>query len=216
MVDMICTGKPRLEPLLAGRLVRAFRKVAVVCMASLAAALVGLPPSTAQAHGGLSMDSDICKLRLGPYNMHFTGYQPDSDGNKEFCEDIPKVGPTVIVMDEIEPELRDLPIEVRIISDTGNENDLDAITLVHLAPKVYVSGSVPLEYTFEKAGRYVGLVTAGEQGQYVSRFPFSVGVKRPPYGKYALLLGTVLLGFGLYRYSGRARRKAEMASGQTN
>lgn len=213
MIDMNWNTKLRLEGLLAWRLVRPFRKVVVVCTVSLASTVLGLLPSTAQAHGGLSMDSDICKLKLGPYNMHFTGYQPDSDGNTEFCEDIPKVGPTVIVMDEIEPELRDLPIEVRIISDTGDESDLDAVTLVHLAPKVYVSGSVPLEYTFEKAGRYVGLVTAGEQGQYVSRFPFSVGVKRTPYGKYALLIGTVLLGFGLYRYSGRVRRKAELAAG---
>ena len=31
---------------------------------------------------------------IGPYNMHFTGYQPDNTRNKEFCEDIPSTGRT--------------------------------------------------------------------------------------------------------------------------
>jgi hypothetical protein len=140
--------------------------------------------------------------------MHFSGYQPASNGNMEFCEDIPKTGPTIVVMDAVEPELRDLPIEVRIISDTGDESQLDAITLVHIPKKIYPSGSVPLEYTFAKAGRYVGLVTAGDAVQYVSRFPFSVGVPRRPYGKYAVFLGSILFGLALYRYSGRVRKKS--------
>ncbi|MCQ8779955.1 hypothetical protein NQU49_25485, partial [Escherichia coli] len=93
-------------------------------------------------------------------------------GNREFCEDIPKVGNTIVVMDAIEPELREIPIEVRIIRDTGDESQLDAVTVVHLPPKIYVSGSVPLEYSFTTPGKFVGLVTAGAQGQYVSRFPF--------------------------------------------
>ena len=42
----------------------------------------------ATAHGGLSMEKDYCKLRIGPYVMHFTGYQPGDGYRKEFCEDI--------------------------------------------------------------------------------------------------------------------------------
>lgn len=167
----------------------------------------------ASAHGGLSIDDDMCKLRLGPFNMHFTGYQPEINGNREFCEDIPKVGNTIVVMDAIEPELREIPIEVRIIRDTGDESQLDAVTVVHLPPKIYVSGSVPLEYSFTTPGKFVGLVTAGAQGQYVSRFPFSVGIPPKRYGFYLLLLGVVVLGLGMYRYSGMKRQR-QMA-GQT-
>lgn len=129
----------------------------------------------AHAHGGLSMAEDMCKLTVGPYMMHFTGYQPTSTQEKEFCEDIPATGQTIVVLDYIEPDLRTLPTEVRIIKDTGSEQDLDTITIVHLPPKVYPNGSVDFSYDFEQPGQFVGLVTVGEQQEHVSRFPFSVG-----------------------------------------
>jgi len=129
----------------------------------------------AQAHGGLSMAEDMCKLTVGPYMMHFTGYQPDQSQAKQFCEDIPGTGNTVVVLDYIEQELRALPLEVRIIKDTGSEDNLDTITVLHLPPKIYSNGSVDFEYNFEKPGKFVGLVTVGEKKEYVSRFPFSVG-----------------------------------------
>ncbi len=138
--------------------------------------LSGAPLSTeVRAHGGLSMAEDMCKLTVGPYMMHFTGYQPTSTQEKQFCEDIPATGETVVVLDYIEQELRGLPTEVRIIKDTGSENNLDAVTILHLPPKVYPNGSINFTYTFEQPGKFVGIVTVGEDPKYVSRFPFSVG-----------------------------------------
>ena len=52
-----------------------FLKPAFVCL-MLA---IGIPyAAQVQAHGGLSLADDVCKLTIGPYTMHFTGYQPDS------------------------------------------------------------------------------------------------------------------------------------------
>ena len=117
----------------------------------------------------------MCKLRIGPYAMHFTGYQPEATGTKEFCEDIPVVGHTIVAFDAIDPPLRTVPLEVRVIRDTGDEHDLEAITVLHLQPKVYPSGSVTFEHDFTEPGKFVGLVmTSDDKGQYVSRFPFSV------------------------------------------
>lgn len=157
------------------------------------------------AHGGLSMDEDMCKLRLGPYYMHFTGYQvrPGSP-NTEFCEDIPATGKTIIVMDAIDHALRSMPVKVQIVTDTGDGNGQ---TVVELPQKMYPAGTVSLEYTFERPGRFVGLVTAGENGEFVSRFPFSVGIAKRPYGFYGLLGLTVIGGFALYGYAGRRRAK---------
>jgi hypothetical protein len=126
---------------------------------SLKPALLGLmlglalPLSTqVHAHGGLSLADDICKLTIGPYTMHFTGYQPESTQEKEFCEDIPAVGRTVVALDYIEEALRPLPTEVRIVRDTGapegKEENLDAITLLHIPAKVYPKGSINFEYDF--------------------------------------------------------------------
>ena len=127
------------------------------------------------AHGGLSMAEDMCKLTVGPYMMHFTGYQPENTQQKQFCEDIPATGQTVVVLDYIEQELRSLPTEVRIIRDTGAEDNLEAITVLHLPAKVYPNGSIDFTHTFAQPGKFVGLVTVGDTEQYVSRFPFSVG-----------------------------------------
>ena len=121
------------------------------------------------------MAEDMCKLTVGPYMMHFTGYQPSTTQETQFCEDIPGTGHTVVVLDYIEQELRALPTEVRIIRDTGSEQNLEAITVLHLPPKVYPNGSVDFAYNFEKPGKFVGLVKVVDQQEYVSRFPFSVG-----------------------------------------
>ena len=69
-----------------------------LCVLMLA---IGTPffSTQAQAHGGLALAEDMCRLTIGPYNMHFTGYQPDNTRNKEFCEDIPATGRTVVVLD---------------------------------------------------------------------------------------------------------------------
>lgn len=151
-------------------------KLMVGCVVFAGSALVS---TQVQAHGGLSMAEDMCKLTVGPYMMHFSGYQPGNTQEKQFCEDIPATGQTIVVLDYVEKELRSLPTEVRIIRDTGSEQNLDADTVLHLPAKVYPSGSVDFTYTFDKPGKFVGLVTVGEQQQHVSRFPFSVGEPKP-------------------------------------
>ncbi len=138
-------------------------------------ALTALLSSQAYAHGGLSMAEDMCKLTVGPYMMHFSGYQPANTQDKQFCEDIPATGQTIVVLDYIEQELRSLPAEVRIIKDTGSEDNLESITVLHLPPKVYGNGSIDFTHTFENPGQFVGIVTVGENQEHISRFPFSVG-----------------------------------------
>ena len=165
-------------------------------------ALLAAGTHNAAAHGGLAMDKDMCKLRVGPYVMHFTGYQPEATGTKEFCEDIPDAGPTVVVLDAVDQPLRSLPLGVRIIADTGNESDIDAITVLHLPPKTYPTGSVSFNYSFTKPGKFIGLVSVQERGQtYVSRFPFSVASGWPAMNVYFLIAGVILAGGLLYWYS---------------
>lgn len=189
---------------------------------SLKPALLGLmlglalPLSTqVHAHGGLSLADDICKLTIGPYTMHFTGYQPESTQEKEFCEDIPAIGRTVVALDYIEEALRPLPTEVRIVRDTGapegKEENLDAITLLHIPAKVYPNGSINFEYDFKQPGKFVGLVSVGGKEEYVSRFPFSVG---EPKGTSPYLIGAIAViavGGGVFFLRGRKSTTAGAA-----
>ena len=166
-----------------------FLKPALLCLTLS----LSLPYATqVGAHGGLSLADDVCKLTIGPYTMHFTGYQPEATQEKEFCEDIPATGRTVVALDYIEEALRPLPTEVRIIRDTGagaeGKENLDKITILHIPAKVYPNGSINFEYDFMQPGKFVGLVTVGDKQEYVSRFPFSVG---EPKGTSPFLLGAI-------------------------
>lgn len=166
-----------------------------------------------QAHGGLSLADDICKLTIGPFTMHFTGYQPDSTQEKEFCEDIPATGRTVVALDYIEEALRPLPTEVRIIRDTGAqagaEGNLDAITILHIPAKVYPNGSINFEYDFMQPGKFVGLVTVRDKEEYVSRFPFSVGEPKGT-SPYLIVAIAAIIGAAAVFFL-RGRRKSAAA-----
>ena len=149
-----------------------FLKPACLCFLMLA---IGVPLSAQAQHGGHELEKDLCILRVGPYRMYFNSYQPDTTYDRQFCQDIPAIGHTVVVLDYIEQELRALPLEVRVIRDTGSEQDLQAVTVLHIPPKVYPNGSADFEYNFDKPGKFVGLVTVGDKQEHASRFPFSVG-----------------------------------------
>lgn len=163
------------------------------------------------AHGGLSLAEDMCKLTVGPYTMHFTGYQPESTQEQEFCEDIPMTGRTVVALDYINEELRPMTTEVRIIRDTGSEENLDEITIFHLPPEVYSNGSVTFEHHFPEPGKFVGLVTIrGDQEEYVSRFPFAVGTGGKSNLSY-ILGAIVLVAAGAFFFMRSSQKKPTAA-----
>jgi hypothetical protein len=40
-----------------------------------------VPASSAWAHGGASVDTDQCRIFVGPHLVHFTAYQPNLTGS---------------------------------------------------------------------------------------------------------------------------------------
>jgi hypothetical protein len=146
----------------------------------LTVALAGAA-APAAAHGRLGAAEGRCRLFIGPDIMNFTGYLPEASKN-EFCEDIPAVGPMIMVLDAEQDELRDMKIELRIVKDVGGEakenEDLQAVTVAYREPKSYPTGTINFEHTFDDPGYFVGIVTVtGDHGErWVSRFPFSVGM----------------------------------------
>ena len=162
-----------------------------------------------QAHGGLALADDLCILTVGPYTIHFTGYQPLSQ-EEEFCEDIPEIGKTVVALDYINDELRPFVAEVRIVRSstslkitTGttprdlekvSDEDLENMTIYHLPPEVYPNASIMIDHTFPEKGMFAGVVTVSNEGdEFVSVFPFSVGEGRPISSLYTTFLPGVLI-----------------------
>ncbi|MGH9677069.1 MAG: hypothetical protein ACRD36_08200, partial [Candidatus Acidiferrum sp.] len=101
----------------------------------------------------------------------------------------------VVVLDMQDSELRDMLTDIRIIRDEGNHTTmnglpfltdaelgspqvLDPVTITHVLPKTYPTGTLTFAHTFPEKGKFIGIVTVkNAHGQtYVSQFPFSVGV----------------------------------------
>lgn len=137
--------------------------------------LLVVAPFSAQAQHGHELAPDTCVLNIGPYKMYFHTYLPDTYYDRQFCQELPGTGNAVLVFDYVEKELRSLPVEVRIISDTGSEANLEAVTITHIPAKVYPTGSIDVKYNFDKPGKFVGLVSVGDNREHVSRVSFSVG-----------------------------------------
>src|SRR5437899_7416981 len=181
-----------------------FLKPACVCFFMLA---IGVPLS-AQAQHFHELDKNFCILKIGPYGMHLTGYQPDSSAQQELGGDLASPSFPTRRSSDLEDALRPLPTEVRVIKDTGSEQDLQAITVLHLPPKVYPNGTVNFEYNFDHPGKFVGLVTVGDKQELVSRFPFSVGetkIPLPPTYFMIAFAGTAAVGVILFVLLGRRK-----------
>ncbi|MBI3275489.1 MAG: hypothetical protein HYZ60_06015 [Methylocystis sp.] len=169
---------------------------------AFAVATVGLI-AEAQAHGGVSSNDGQCIMKIGPDTMNFTGYQP-LKSRDQFCDDIPDVGPTIVVLDAVQPELRDMALEIRILRNVGQANDndnLDQNTETYVPPKKYRTGTLNFEYNFANKGNFIGLVKAtGDDGrEYVSRFPFSVGQTAGREMTVWIVFGALgVVGFGLW------------------
>jgi hypothetical protein len=178
--------------------------------------------SVAHAHGGVSMEDDICVMRIGTMRAHVAGYQPEHRATQEFCEDIPEVGRAILVIDFTDPVLRESRIEFRILRDTqklgakaryealGDAAQIDADTLLKLPARTYPRGTVTVDHQFTEAGWHVGVLTAtnAQTGQAVhSVFPFRVGVRS--YWKYFVpFIGIIALGLLIQRLSRRRKKTA--------
>lgn len=152
----------------------------------------GLLVAQAHAHGGVSSAENKCVMKIGPYQLAFTGYQPDNSIEK-FCDDIPQTGRTVIVLDVEQGsagsgnadvansnDLRDMKIDLRILKNVGQASDdvdQEKNTLIYRTPQKYPTGTIQWNYNFGEPGNFIGIVTAtNDHGQvFVSRFPFAVG-----------------------------------------
>lgn len=172
--------------------------------------LLVLAPVSAQAQHGHELATNTCVLHIGPYKMYFNSYQPDTQFDRQFCQELPGTGNTVLVLDYVEQELRSIPVEIRIIRDTGSEENLEAITVAHLPTKVYATGSIDVKYNFDKPGKYIGLVSIGEKHEHLSRFPLSIGETgvMTHFKHYIMVIVPVLVGIAVVVfYAFRDRRK---------
>ena len=92
----------------------------------------------ADAHGNVSIEDDACVQRVGGNLVHFNAYQPQHAAKAQYCTDIPGEGDTFLVVDLVDPILRNLPIGVRVIK--GLTESADGETVAYWPPTIHPDG----------------------------------------------------------------------------
>jgi len=188
-------------------------------LALVALGLAAVQPDRALAHGGVSMEDDMCVMQVGRFRAHFTGYQPRERASQEFCEDIPEFAPAIIVLDFVDMALRQMAIDFRVVRDVneigvtatlddlGTVEDIEKATVFYREPAVHPRGSLDVSLNFDQPGAYIGVLTATDKEAsriYTSVFPFSVGVtdwwSMIRWVVWPLVFGALIyFGSGMYR-----------------
>jgi hypothetical protein len=158
-----------------------------------------------------------CVMNVGPTQMMFSAFQ--EKGDEIFCTNISDTGPTILIFDARQPELRDMTVEVRIVRNIGQKDwrdDLDQTGVAAFPPGKHLAqrSTMNFNHDFLKAGDYIAVVRAtSDDGakEYVGEYFFSVGHSENWY--FAAMLGSMAVGLGSFGFLGLARRKNEQAPG---
>lgn len=158
-----------------------------------------------------------CVMNVGPTQMMFSAFQ--EKGDEIFCTNISDTGPTILIFDARQPELRDMTVEVRIVRNIGQKDwrdDLDQTGVAAFPPGKHLAqrSTMNFNHDFLKAGDYIAVVRAtSDDGakEYVGEYFFSVGHSENWY--FAAMLGSMAVGLGGFGFLGLARRKNEPAPG---
>ena len=115
----------------------------------------------------------------GAKSMKFVAMQPKKNIDRE-CVALSDAGPTVIVLDAADNDLRDMNWDIRIMrGGPEKEADPDADLVRKLPPEKYRNGMVNFDHEFKEADNYqlyVKLTSDDGAKSYVGRHGFSVGL----------------------------------------
>jgi hypothetical protein len=159
---------------------------------------------------------DPCRKQIGDSLLHLTLYQPHLDPDAEYCEEVPRAGRTVVVVDVTAGELRQVPISVEMFANgpTGQSR-----SVLSIPAKILDRGVVDAEVIFDEGNNYSAQVVV-DMGKEVHKFSFPILVT--PW--YTALIKPVLLLIGLavvttisvirYRMNSRRQQREESSVGK--
>ena len=198
--SMLCFSPTRLKRLVPfPRIVGAF------------AVLLILLPGVVDAHGNVTMEEDICVQRVGGNLVHFNAYQPQNEAKAQYCTDIPGEGDTFLVVDLVDPGLRNMPVGVRVVR--GLSETIEDETVAYWPPAIHLDGVIRGEAKLAK-GFYKLIITP--EGFSPSSYLLRVQqidyatITRKAIGPLTVLLLLALIG---YEFSKSKRLRNRRVSG---
>lgn len=177
----------------ASRLLKQLLGVAAILTATLNTGAV-------YAHGGEALEEDSCTRRSGENLVHLSVYQPQMDITGHYCTNIPSAGNTVLVIDLVDPPLREMPISVKLIKGSSEEGEV----LTQIRTALYEDGVINTEQVLEE-GKHLLVITA--DGMPPLKYFYHLRVEminyaevfRATIGPAVGLLLTTLIGYKLFR-----------------
>ena len=159
----------------------------------------------ALGHGGVVAEEDLCLLKMGFLQAHFTLFLPETRGSEEFCEDLPETGRALFVVEYLHEMMKETPVDFRIITDDQGFGifanwedvrsiaDIKAQTVFHRPLAVEPTGLVTVSHTFTEPGGHIGIVVAEHPTNgkiYNAVFYFEVGYVG--FGYVPLFIGLIV------------------------
>ena len=138
--------------------------------------------------------NDVCRREIGTSLLHITLYQTQFDPVAEYCEEVPRAGRALMVVDVTPGQLREVPLGLEIIATTESGQSQ---AVVSLPPRIYERGVVNTEVVFAKDKEYVARVMVElEEGQtpQLLAFPIQVAAWYKAMMVPGLIIGGVLAG----------------------
>ncbi|NWF74353.1 MAG: hypothetical protein HXY51_15125 [Nitrospirae bacterium] len=148
-------------------------------------------PDVARAHGGADMDQDFCARLAGDSTVHFSAYQPQFGLKEQYCTEIPQEGDTFLVVDLVDPALRDEPVGMRVIRGNG-KSEPDGEIVADIRPSTHPDGVLRSEVMLDE-GLY-SVIIASEKHNLLKRPQYLLRVHMVNYQKLALSIAGPLIG----------------------
>lgn len=173
--------------------------------------------SAVSAHGRVAMEDDICMRQIGENIIHLSVYQPDFDVEGHYCTEIPQVGETLLVVDLVDPSLREMPIGLKVFK--GN-NETDGELIANLSPKYYADGVISTYSVLDEKGVYSITITAEGVPPLSYRYQLRVeminysNVFRAAIGPVVGLLLISLIAYKVVQSRRRKKRAKEEAAAE--
>jgi hypothetical protein len=156
-------------------------------------------PEIAAAHGAQSGEDDPCLRRVGEKVIHFSAYQPQYQLKDQYCTDIPKEGDTFLVVDLVDPALRNEPVGMRVMKGNGSKEADDQI-VADIRPTTHPDGVLRGEVRLDE-GLYTVIISA-ERQNLMKRPQYLLRVHMTDYQQLARTVAVPLLGVLLAAWLG--------------
>ena len=125
--------------------------IAIIFLAAM------LYSAAAAAHGKVEMEDDSCMRQVGENMIHLSAYQPQNDIEGHYCTDIPLAGDTVLVVDLVDPSMREMAVALKVFK---GQDEAEGEIITELRSDYYKDGVISTMTPLTEKGVYSVAVTA--------------------------------------------------------